>query len=240
MKKPKINIGASLMCCNILKLQDEIFLLESANCDSLHVDIMDGRFVKNFAMNFYEIEAIKKITSLPIDVHLMVETPGEFLDKLVNLKPANITYHLESSDDIMKLLQETKKNNIKIGIALNYDTSIDTLTEELIRIADKILIMSVVTGFSGGLFINSTYEKVAKLAKRIKDFGFNHLTIEVDGALDENNISRLYKCGATAYVLGTKGLFIRGANYSHQIKIIKNSLKKEISGLENFSDLCTA
>ncbi len=73
-----LTIGASLMCCNILKLQDEIYSLEKANCDSLHIDIMDGRFVKNFAMNFYEIEAIKKITSMPIDIHLMVEAPSEF------------------------------------------------------------------------------------------------------------------------------------------------------------------
>lgn len=222
---PVLNISASLMCCNILKLQEEIHLLENAHCDSLHIDIMDGRFVKNLAMNFYEIEAIKKITSMPLDVHLMVENPSEFLDKLIRLKPDCITYHFESSDDISFLINETKKYNIKAGIALNHDTSIDNITEELMAVTDKILIMSVITGFTGQTFINPTYEKVAKLKKRIEDFGFKHLVIEVDGGLDENNIPRLYRCGAISYVLGTKGLFRQEANYCNRIKTIRDSIQ---------------
>ncbi len=226
MIMPKLNIGASLMCCNILKLQDEIYSLEAANCDSLHIDIMDGRFVKNFAMNFYEIAAIKKITSMPLDIHMMVEKPSEFFDKLVGFEPDCITYHLESADDISTLLHETKKTNSKAGLALNHDTSIDNITEELMGIADKIVVMSVITGFSGQPFINSTFEKVARLKKRIEDFGFKHLTIEVDGGLDTNNIPRLYWSGATSYVLGTKGLFIQGADYYDQIKSIKSCIEE--------------
>jgi len=227
MINPKLNLGASLMCCNILKLQDEIYSLENANCDSFHIDIMDGRFVKNFAMNFYEIEAIKKITSLPLDIHLMVEKPSDFFEKLIGLNPDCITYHLESSDDIGNLLHKTKKSNIKVGLALNHDTSIDNITAELMSFIDKILVMSVITGFSGQPFINATFEKVARLKKRIEDLGFKHLAIEVDGGLDENNIPRLYRCGATSYVLGSKGLFGRDANYYNQIEIIKDSLWKE-------------
>ncbi len=96
-------------------------------------------------------------------------------------------------------------------------------------ITDKILIMSVITGFSGQPFIEASYEKVRNLKKRVNDFEFRHLTIEVDGALDENNIPRLYKCGATSYVLGTKGLFFQGASYPDQIKIIQDCIKDGIS-----------
>lgn len=224
MIKPKLNLGASLMCCNILRLQEEIYSLENANCDFLHIDIMDGRFVKNFAMNFYEIEAIKKITSLPLDIHLMVERPSDFFEKLIGLNPDGITYHLESSDDIEKLLYETKKSNIKVGLALNHDTVIENATEELMCFIDKIIIMSVVTGFSGQPFINATFEKVTRLKERIEELGFKHLAIEVDGGLNENNIPRLYRCGATSYVLGTKGLFRQDANYYSQIEMIKNCI----------------
>lgn len=229
MTKLQLNLGASLMCCNILKLQDEIYALERANCDSFHVDIMDGRFVKNFAMNFYEIEAIKQITPLPLDIHIMVERPNEFFEKLIGLNPACITYHLESAGDIGTLLHKTKKSNSKVGLALNHDTPIESITEELMSFSDKIVIMSVITGFSGQPFINATFEKVARLKNRIENLGFKNIAIAVDGGLDENNISRLYKCGATSYVLGTKGLFRRNADYCNQIEIIKNAIWKELS-----------
>lgn len=168
----------------------------------------------------------------------MVERPSEFIEQLLSFKPDCITYHLESSGDISNLIQETKKANCKVGIALNHDTSIDKITEELMSFSDKIVVMSVITGFSGQPFINSTFEKVARLKKRIKDFGFKHLTIEVDGALDENNIPILYQSGATSYVLGSKGLFIEGANYFDQIKIIKNCIEnKKLKRSDLFSPI---
>lgn len=221
--KKSCHISASLMCCNILRLEDELRLLDAAACDSFHIDIMDGRFVRNFALNFYEIEAIRKVSRTPLDIHLMLEKPSLFLEKLIEYKPECITYHVESMDDITNLLHKTKQAKIQAGIAIDCHTSVDSIPDEQLKMADKILVMSVSAGFAGQSFNEQTFNKICSLKKRIDRLNLS-LTIQVDGAINQTNIPRLYQLGASAFVLGSSGLFKPGTCYTQQVSALKASV----------------
>lgn len=212
-----IEIGPSIICMDFSRMQEEIHDLEKAKVDFLHIDVMDGRFVPNLTLGPFLIKCMRKLTKLPLDVHLMIEEPERSLDDYLEAGADSITIHAESTNHLQKLLRKINDSGIKAGVSLNPSSS-----EELIRyVADdihRVLVMSVNPGFSGQSFIKSSLSKIA----RLKNLLPKNVNIMVDGGINDTTIGPCYKNGATSFVLGS--FFFKHKNYQEAMRKIKAAI----------------
>lgn len=219
-----IEISSSLMCADLLNLESEILKLEKAGTDMFHIDIMDGHFVNNLALSIDLLKAIRSVSTAPLEAHLMVENPLDYIKKAKNAGADMISVHLESTPHIHKALKEIRECNMKAGIAINPGTShllIDPLLEE----TEFILTMAVNPGFAGQEFIESTVNKVYKINEMLEENNLTNIKIEVDGNINSETIPPLYNAGARIFVGGTSGIFFGDRNYKRNIDNLKNSIK---------------
>jgi len=206
MLKKRI-ISASLMCADFCNLAKVVGLLEKGGCDWLHFDIMDGIFVPNITLGPDVIRAIKKITKMKMDVHLMIIDPIRYIKQFVDAGSDILTVHIESCVHIHRVIMNIKEHNVKVGIALNPSTNLDTI-EYLLPEIDIVLIMSVNPGFAGQKFIPFTVDKVRKLKQKIVQHGLeNKIDIQVDGNINETTTAQLLEAGANSFVAGTSFIF---------------------------------
>lgn len=192
--------------------------LNNTRTDYIHIDTMDGIFVKNKAMDIEEIKKINEITRKKLDIHLMVENPINYIEKLNDMNIEFITFHLEINKDINNLIEKIKEQGYKVGVSIKPNTKIENILPYLKDI-DLILVMSVEPGAGGQEFLPQTLEKISELSKIIKENNYN-IEIEVDGGIKDSNIEKIYKNGATISVVGS--YIINSNNYQEQI----NKLKK--------------
>lgn len=196
-----MKIAPSLLSADFANLEKEVKEIEKSGADLLHLDMMDGHFVPNLTFGVPIINAIRKHTKLPFDIHMMVFNPEKYLDELEKVGVQMISFHQEASIHQDRIIQEIKERKIKAGIAINPATSINNI-EPILPILDYVLIMSVNPGFGGQKFIYYTLEKVKKLKKIIQNNGYNTL-IEVDGGIKAENIQLLKDAGADICVAGS-------------------------------------
>lgn len=196
-----MKIAPSLLSADFSNLEKEVKDVEKSGADLLHLDMMDGHFVPNLTFGVPIINAIRKHTKLPFDVHMMVFNPERYFDELKKADVQMISFHVEASIHQDRIIQEIKKRGIKAGIAINPATSITTI-ENILPILDYVLVMSVNPGFGGQKFISYTIDKVKKLKEIIKSNGYNTL-IEVDGGIKAENIKLLKNAGADICVAGS-------------------------------------
>lgn len=196
-----MKIAPSLLSADFANLEKEVREIEKSGADLLHLDMMDGHFVPNLTFGVPIINAIRKHTKLPFDIHMMVFNPEKYLDELEKVGVQMISFHQEASIHQDSIIQEIKERKIKAGIAINPATSINNI-EPILPILDYVLIMSVNPGFGGQKFIYYTLEKVKKLKKIIQNNGYNTL-IEVDGGIKAENIQLLKDAGADICVAGS-------------------------------------
>ena len=196
-----MKIAPSLLSADFANLEKEVREIEKSGADLLHLDMMDGHFVPNLTFGVPIINAIRKHTKLPFDIHMMVFNPEKYLDELEKVGVQMISFHQEASIHQDCIIQEIKERKIKAGIAINPATSINNI-EPILPILDYVLIMSVNPGFGGQKFIYYTLEKVKKLKKIIQNNGYNTL-IEVDGGIKAENIQLLKDAGADICVAGS-------------------------------------
>ncbi|WP_213950541.1 ribulose-phosphate 3-epimerase [Tepidanaerobacter syntrophicus] len=219
-----IEISSSLMCADLLNLESEILKLEKAGTDMFHMDIMDGHFVNNLALSIDLLKAIRSVSTTPLEAHLMVENPLDYIEKAKKAGADTISVHLESTPHIHKALKEVRECNMKAGIAINPGTS-HLLIEPLLEETDFILTMAVNPGFAGQEFIKSTVNKVYKINKMLEENNLTNIKIEVDGNINSETIPPLYNAGARIFVGGTSGIFFGDRNYERNIDNLKNSIK---------------
>lgn len=200
------------MCCDWLNLADEIHSLQHAGFDAFHIDIMDGNFVDNLAINLYELKAIRSVTNIPLEVHLMVQDPYSYLNKIAEIGVGSIYVHVEANCDMAKLINKIKSLGCKAGIAFNLYTDL-VYERSFYTDIDAVLIMSVPAGFSGQKFNPFIINKVSKLAKFFNENNLDKIEIQVDGGLSFIAIKKLIHAGAASFVLGTSALFNQGNNY---------------------------
>jgi ribulose-phosphate 3-epimerase len=198
------------MCANALYLRKDIEDLDRAGVDLFHVDIMDGHFTRNLAMNLDMVRQIKTITRTPIDVHLMVDNPESYLLSLQELQVEYVSFHIEATNQPLRLIQRLKAAGLKAGIALNPGTEVETLSV-LADNLDYVLVMAVEPGFTGQKFIAGALEKISAL-KRLVDERNLSLLIEVDGGISLQTGRRCIERGASILVAGTSSIFNRGAD----------------------------
>ena len=198
-------ISPSILSADFTKLGEEIKAVEAAGADLIHIDVMDGHFVPNITIGPFVVEAVKRVAKTPLDVHLMIENPDNFIPQFIKAGSNYITVHVEASKHLHRTIQLIKESGIKAGISLNPATPLSAIDEGILKDIDLLLIMSVNPGFSGQKFIPSALQKI-KDAKRLIDSKGLKIEIEVDGGVKIDNIGDIAKAGADIIVSGS-GIF---------------------------------
>ncbi len=197
-------IAPSLLSANFADLQSSVRQIEEGGADWLHIDVMDGHFVPNITVGPIIIEALRPLTKLTFDVHLMIEDPDEYIPQFVNAGADRITVHQEACVHLNRTVAHIKSLGVKAGVALNPATPIAML-EEILPNVDLLLLMSVNPGFGGQSFIPSLYRRAEILRNWIDTEGYECL-IEADGGIKLDNIAQVYKSGVDVIVSGS-GVF---------------------------------
>ncbi len=196
-----IKISPSILSSDFTRLGEEIRTVEEAGADLIHIDVMDGHFVPNITIGPLIVKAAKDITSLPLDVHLMISDPDRYIDDFVKAGADIITVHAETVYHLHRTIQVIKKMGVQAGVALNPATPVEMLNYILTDI-DIVMIMSVNPGFGGQQFIPEAISKIEAVRKMIEKKGLP-TEIEVDGGINEKTISRVYQAGANIFVAGS-------------------------------------
>ncbi len=210
---------ASMMCANYGNLEQEVKKLESAGIDSFHIDIMDGRYVPNFAMSLNDMRYIRSATDKPLDVHLMVEHPNNTIELFIkSLRKGDTIYiHPEAEYHPSTTLQKIIDAEMIPGIAINPGTSIETIME-MLRIVDKVLVMSVNPGNAGQMYLPYVGQKIDKLLTMKQEMNFE---LFWDGACSADKIREFAPKGVKGFVLGTTLLFGQETSYTETLQNIR-------------------
>jgi ribulose-phosphate 3-epimerase len=200
MSKKNIIIAPSILSADFTRLGEQIAECESAGADWIHVDVMDGHFVPNLTMGPVVVEACRRATGLPLDVHLMIEHPENLLEAFAKAGASHLTVHVETCPDIVRTLKTIRSLGCKPGVSLNPDTPAESL-REAIPLADLVLVMTVHPGYSGQLFMENVVPKIAQVRKML-DEAKSAAWLEVDGGISSATISQVRAAGADAFVAG--------------------------------------
>ncbi|WP_422123552.1 ribulose-phosphate 3-epimerase [Planococcus sp. X10-3] len=196
-----IKIAPSILAANFAKLGEEVAEVEKAGADWIHIDVMDGHFVPNISFGAVVMEAIRPLTKLPFDVHLMIENADRYVEDFAKAGADYITVHVEASPHLHRTIQLIRSFGVKPGVVLNPHTPVEAILPVLEDI-DLVLFMTVNPGFGGQKFIESVLPKVEQLAQIIKDKGLD-IDIEIDGGINEETIVACAKAGANVFVAGS-------------------------------------
>jgi ribulose-phosphate 3-epimerase len=200
MAKAKHLIAPSILSADFVNLERDIRMINKSKADWLHIDVMDGVFVPNITIGFPVIKRIKKVSSKPLDVHLMIVQPERYIDKFKEAGADILSVHVEASTHLHRTIHAIKNAGMKAGVVLNPHTPV-SMIEDIITDVDMVCIMSVNPGYGGQKFIEYTYNKVLYL-KALIDASGSKALIEVDGGVDNTNASRLFEHGANVLVAG--------------------------------------
>lgn len=216
-------LSASLMCADLMNLQKSVDELKKAGIDYLHIDIMDGSFVPNITLGFDLINAIKAVTDIPLDIHMMVNEPSKFVDMMKLDENDIICVHYESDIHIHRVLSQIKAKGCKAGLALNPQTPLGSV-KYLTDYIDMLLVMTVSPGFAGQKLFAAAKRKVADARKLLDDAGLADMPIEVDGNISIENGRKLSASGADIFVLGTSSLFLKDKELSQAAQEVRSAL----------------
>ncbi|UXR74725.1 ribulose-phosphate 3-epimerase [Staphylococcus sp. IVB6238] len=211
------NIFPSLLSADFLTLNDEIEALEKAGVDGLHFDVMDGQFVPNISIGFPILEAVRRGTSLPIDVHLMVANPEPYIDEFCQKGADKVSVHVEATPHIHRAIQKIKANGKEAGVVINPGTPV-SMIQPLLTDIDFVLVMSVNPGFGGQAFIPATLDKIREL-KNVRSAQNLLFKIEVDGGVNAETAQQVVEAGADWLVAGS--YFFNQEDYADAVSHLK-------------------
>jgi ribulose-phosphate 3-epimerase len=210
-------IAPSILSADFSRLGEEIKSVEKAGADWIHVDVMDGHFVPNITMGPLVVEASRRSTSLPVDVHLMIENADRFIPDFAKAGASFISVQAEACVHLNRTIQLIKEHGAKPGVALNPATSISAI-EWVLEHIDFVLIMSVNPGFGGQAFIPNSISKIKNISKMIKEKGLSTL-IEVDGGVNKDTIAGISAAGTDVFVAGSA--VFGSPDYGETIRLLK-------------------
>ncbi|EEZ85904.1 conserved hypothetical protein [Vibrio harveyi 1DA3] len=216
----------SMMCVDFSKLASELKELEKANVDMLHIDVMDGHFVPNFALGPEDIKAIRNLTDIEYDVHLMLSDPDQFIDLFAALGPKLMYIHAEAPPHLHRSLGNIQAKGIKSGLAINPGTPLSAI-EDVLDVTDVILVMSVNPGFAGQAFIPNAYNRIERIIEMIEAKGTS-TKIAIDGAISPEVIERLSD-KVEYFILGTAGLFGKPKSYADTMQDLRALGEKAVA-----------
>jgi ribulose-phosphate 3-epimerase len=215
-------LAPSILAADMTQLGSEIAAAESAGADWIHVDVMDGHFVPNITMGPFIVEACRRVTQLPLDVHLMIERPEQHLESFAKAGASGLTVHAETCPHLHRTLQYIQSLGCHAGVALNPGTAIGAV-EPVLNIANLVLVMSVNPGFGGQEFIPESLARLAEIRKKLDALG-SPAWLEVDGGVSEETILPLKEAGATAFVAGTS-VFKHPKGAQAGIRVLQDQLR---------------
>jgi ribulose-phosphate 3-epimerase len=228
VKNAAIKILPSILSADFRCLGQQIEEVERAGADALHLDVMDGRFVPNITIGPFVVEAIRKATSLPLDVHLMIVEPERYLDDFAQAGANTLLVHQETCPHLHRTIQQIKQLGKRAGVVLNPSTPLSTL-EEILPEVDQILLMSVNPGFGGQSFIESSVEKMRRLRQLVDERGAR-AALEIDGGIDPRTAPQVVAVGATMLVAGS-AVFRAPGGAAEGVRGLRESLQKINYGL---------
>lgn len=217
-----MKIAPSILSANFADLGRDVKQVEEAGADYLHIDIMDGHFVPNLSFGLPIVQALRPVTRLPFDCHLMVTDPSTYIQPLSKAGATVIGFHAEATAHSYRIVQQIKQAGCQAEIVLNPGTSLATV-EEILPLVDAVLVMTVNPGFGGQKFLPSVLKKIRRLAE-IKQQQHYNFEIEVDGGINDQTISYCRQAGAT---VGVAGSFVFTADPAKQIQLLRQAAEAE-------------
>jgi len=215
-------IAPSILSADFGRLAEEIKLAEEAGADLIHIDVMDGLFVPNITVGPLIVEAVKKVSTVPLDVHLMIVNPEKYINDFIKAGADILTVHVEASVHLHRTIGNIKEKGAKAGVSLNPATTLHTI-EEIVNDIDLLLIMSVNPGFGGQSFIPYCIEKIKKARNLIENRN-KKVLIEVDGGIKLDNSSTVVKAGADILIMGSE--FFGQKDYKEFMKKLRKILSE--------------
>ena len=214
-------LAPSILSADFTRLGDEIKTVEEAGVDYIHIDVMDGHFVPNITIGPLVVEAIKNVTNLPLDVHLMISNPDRYIKDFIKAGSNLLSVHAETCPHLQRTVNQIRELGVKPAAVLNPSTSLSTL-EYILEEVDMVLLMTVNPGFGGQKFISSMIPKIKKLRNLIDE---KHLSVEleVDGGINLDNISQVAKAGADVIVAGSA--VFKSADCKETVRLMKKKLR---------------
>jgi ribulose-phosphate 3-epimerase len=214
-----VKVAPSILAADFTKLGEEIQAVEKAGADWIHIDVMDGHFVPNITVGPLIVEAVNRVTDLPLDVHLMIENPDRYIPEFVEAGADVLSVHIENCPHLHRTIQHIKSFGIKAGVVVNPATSL-SLLEEILGDIDLVLLMSVNPGFGGQKFIPSVIDKIEYLREILEKSG-SDVEVQVDGGIKVDNAAEIVSAGTDILVVGS-GIFSTD-NYKSTIMKLKNT-----------------
>ncbi len=215
---PPIKLAPSILSADFARLGEQVREAEVASADWVHIDVMDGHFVPNITIGPLIVQALRPVTDLPLDVHLMIEQPERYIAAFANAGADCITVHVETCPHLHRTIQQIKEFGIMAGVTLNPATPLSSLSE-ILPYVDLVLIMSVNPGFGGQSYIPTSTAKIAKLRQMLDNIG-SQAEIEVDGGVNPGTIRKVVDAGATVLVAGS-AIFNQKASVADNIKQLR-------------------
>jgi len=219
---PPIKLAPSILSADFSRLGEQVQEAEAGGADWIHVDVMDGHFVPNITIGPLVVRALRPVTRLPLDVHLMIEHPERYIEDFAEAGADRITVHVETCPHLHRTIQQIRELGGKPGVTLNPGTPLSTL-EEILPDVDLVLIMSVSPGFGGQNYIPGSTAKIARLRRVLDNIGSN-AEIEVDGGIHAHNIAEVVGAGATVLVAGS-AVFNAKAPVAENIQRLRSRLE---------------
>ena len=223
----KIKLAPSILSADFGRLGEQVIEATRAGADYIHVDVMDGHFVPNITVGPLVVAAIRPYTNLPLDVHLMIESPEKYIQQFVQAGANIITVHVEVCPHLHRVVESIKELGVKAGVSLNPSTPLAAV-DEVLSALDLVLLMSVNPGFGGQQFIEGTVGKIARLRRRLDELGLA-AELEVDGGINAEMAPRVAKAGARVLVAGA-AVFNKKEPVSQALGRIRENLRKLENG----------
>ncbi len=217
MELPMKFIAPSILSADFSRLGEELKAVETAGADWIHVDVMDGHFVPNITMGPLVVEAVRRVTDLPIDVHLMIEKPDQYINDFAKAGASLISVQIEACRHLNRIVQQIKEAGVQAGVALNPSTPTESV-RWILEYIDFVLVMSVNPGFGGQRFIPNSLDKIRTMRGLIDDLDLSVL-IEVDGGVNAGTIQEIASSGANVFVAGSA--VFGSEDYGKTIKQLK-------------------
>ncbi len=226
MSERTVKLAPSILSADFARLGEQVREAEAAGADWIHVDVMDGHFVPNLTMGPLVVAALRPITALPLDVHLMIENPDALIPAFAEAGADSITVHVEACVHLHRTVEHIHRLGKKAGVALNPATPVRAL-EEIVPFVDLILVMSVNPGFGGQSYIPTSTDKIARVRALLERLGRPEVEIEVDGGIGPANAAEVVAAGATVLVAGS-AVFNRRASVAANIQALREAAQRAL------------